>query len=108
MFLNRNKKSVGIYDIKKPSEVILNVEFENKVQKIEFNPFNSNEFVILFESYFAKIDFLKSKYKSFWFENKKINDFCFNKEENEEFILSGSFNNNYNYFYTGFLNMNRF
>lgn len=45
-----------IYDTRKEKAPLLYVEFENDVIKIEFNPFNKDEFVILFENYFTKVN----------------------------------------------------
>ena len=64
--------------MRKEKEPYLKVEFENEVQKIEFDPFYPKEFVILFKSYFVKVNFQKMKYYNYYFEGKKIYDISFN------------------------------
>lgn len=34
----------------------MDINFENSVQKIEFDPFNPDQFIILFKSYFSRVD----------------------------------------------------
>lgn len=109
IFMNRATKSVEVYDIRKEKEAILQVDFESPVQKIEFDPLNESEFIILFEEdYFVKIDFLNMKYDSYKVGKKKIWDFSFNNEIKGEFIISGNRHKDDLHTYQGFLNMNQF
>ena len=108
IFVNRHQKNIEIFDIRKEDEKVLKIEFECKVKKVEFDPFNKKEFVILFESYFVKIDFTNVKYNSYWFGEKKLNDITFNPNGKGEFLICGDTNNPENHIYPGYLNINHF
>lgn len=108
IFVNRFENNIEIYDVRKENEKLLKVEFECPVRKIEFDPFNKKEFIILFKNYFVLINFANVKYNTFWFGEKKLNDFSFNHYQKEEFLICGDTNNPENHIYPGFLSVNKF
>lgn len=67
----------------------MEVEFENQVLKIEFNPFNNKEFLMLFEKYFVKVNVNTKTQSIYRFDNMHINDFSFNENKEGEFLLCG-------------------
>ena len=85
----------------------MNIQIENKVKKTMFNPLNPNNFVVLFENYFANINLSNAQVLRYYFNNKKISDFNYSDLKDGEFIISGNFDNQ-SYSYTGFLNCCRF
>ena len=108
VFLNRFSNNIEIFDIRNENDPILQVEFEGNVQKVEFNPFNKNEFLILFEEYFVKINFDNMQHKSYSFVDKKICDFSYNKIIKDEFLYSGNINKGVVHSYNGYLDINKF
>lgn len=108
VFLNRVSNNIEIYDVRNQNIPILQVESHGNVQKIEINPFDQNEFLILFEDYFAKINFKIMDYKVYSFEDKKISDISYSKIVKDEFLYSGNINKGDVHGYNGYLDISKF
>lgn len=46
VFLEKNEKKIEIYDIRNEASPLLDIQLENDIQKIEFNPYEKNELMI--------------------------------------------------------------
>lgn len=98
---------VEVYDVRNEKNAIFQVQCQKQVTKIEFNPFNKNEFLILFDKYFVKVNTQTSNQIIYNFDNMKINDFSYNENCVNEFLLCGEEKNKDNK-NLGFLDVNKF
>lgn len=84
------------------------IDLESKIRKLEINPFNTNEFVVVFRGYLIRFNTATMDYNNVYFDDKKMLDFNFSKEHKEEFLLSGDIKGQDNHHFAGYLNINKF
>lgn len=53
IFLDNSTQLIEVFDVRNEKKPILQVQCQNPVIKLEFNPFNKDEFLILFDRYFV-------------------------------------------------------
>lgn len=86
---------------------MLSIDLESKIRKLEFNPFNKNEFVAIFRSYLIKVDFITVQYESRYLGEKKMIDFNFHPTQENEFLIAGDVKNIDSHYFAGYLNLYR-
>ena len=107
IFINGKMRKISIFDIRKPDNELVILDLQSKIRKLEINPFNTDEFVAVFRSYLIKFNLKTACYDNIFFDDKKMLDFNFQREFENEFLLSGDIKGLNNHHYAGFLKLSK-
>lgn len=67
VFINNKSYKIYVLDIRKEQNPIFKLELNNKIEKFVFNPFNKQDFVMLFSNCFIRMNTQNSKFVNYTF-----------------------------------------